>query len=175
MLSKNEDIIRKFSTFSWQFAVTDHMIKNRINLKYDPNVREEPQAVWQLKLETPLARTPKLGLNHKDLPNREVIVYDKQNNISLINKEGLVLWSMKIPGEIISEIHQIDIYQTKRFQYLFNTKTQLYLIDRMGNNVRKFPVTLKSIASNGVSVAEFGKNKEYRFFIAGEDKKILCF
>ncbi|GEM_PF-847259 len=175
MLSKNEDIIRKFSTFSWQFAVTDHMIKNRINLKYDPNVREEPQAVWQLKLETPLARTPKLGLNHKDLPNREVIVYDKQNNISLINKEGLVLWSMKIPGEIISEIHQIDIYQTKRFQYLFNTKTQLYLIDRMGNNVRKFPVTLKSIASNGVSVAEFGKNKEYRFFIAGEDKKIYAF
>jgi len=175
MLSKNEDIVRKFSTFSWQFAVTDHMIKNRINLKYDPNVREEPQAVWQLKLEAQLAMKPKLGLNHKDLPNREVIVYDKQNNISLINKEGLILWSMKIPGEIISEIHQIDIYQTKRYQYLFNTKTQLYLIDRMGNNVRKFPVTLKSIATNGVSVAEFGKNREYRFFIAGEDKKIYAF
>lgn len=175
LLSKNEDIIRKFSTFSWQFFVSDNMIKNRINLKYNPNIKEEPQAVWQLKLETPLAQRPKLGFNHKDLPNREVIVYDKQNNISLINKEGLLLWSMNIPGEIISEIHQVDIYQTKRFQYLFNTKTQLYLIDRMGNNVRKFPVTLKSIASNGVSVAEFGKNKEYRFFIAGEDKKIYAF
>jgi len=175
LLSKNEDIIRKFSTFTWQFTFTNHMIKNRINLKYDPNVREEPQAVWQLKLEAQLARTPILGLNHKDLLNREVIVYDKQNNLSLINKEGLVLWSMKIPGEIVSKIHQIDIYQTKRYQYLFNTKTQLYLIDRMGNNVRKFPVTLKSIASNGVSVAEFGKNKEYRFFIAGEDKKIYAF
>ncbi|HEX7583181.1 MAG TPA: WD40 repeat domain-containing protein [Prolixibacteraceae bacterium] len=175
LLSKNEDIIRKFSTFSWQFSVSDNIIKNQISLKYDPNIKEEPQAVWQLKLEAQLAQKPKLGFNHKDLPNHEVIVYDKQNNISLINKEGLLLWSMHIPGEIISEIHQVDIYQTKRFQYLFNTKTQLYLIDRMGNNVRKFPVTLKSIASNGVSVAEFGKNKEYRFFIAGEDKKMYAF
>ncbi|MDP2337863.1 MAG: WD40 repeat domain-containing protein [Bacteroidota bacterium] len=175
LLSENEDIFRKFSTFSWQFSVSDQMIKNHIRLKYDPNVKEEPQAVWQLKLEGQLAQRPKFGFNHKDLPNREVIVCDKQNNISLINKEGLVLWTMNIPGEIVSEIHQVDIYQTKRFQYLFNTKTQLYLIDRMGNNVRKFPVTLRSIASNGISVAEFGKNKEYRFFIAGEDKKIYAF
>jgi hypothetical protein len=58
---------------------------------------------------------------------------------------------------------------------MFNTKTELYVIDRIGNKVGKYPVTLKSIASNGVSVAEYGKNKEYRFFIAGEDKKIYAF
>jgi len=174
-LAENEDIIRKFSIFSWQFSVADNMIKNRLILKYDPIVKEEPQAVWQLKLESQLAQKPKFGINHKDLPNREMMVCDKQNNIYLINKEGNILWTMNIPGEIVSDIHQIDIYQTKRYQYLFNTKTQLYLIDRMGNNVRKFPVILKSMASNGVSVAEFGKNKEYRFFIAGEDKKIYAF
>ena len=174
-LSASEESIRKFTTFSWQLSSSGNMIKNRINLKYDPNLKEEPQAIWQLKLDAPLAQKPKLGLNHKDLPNREMIVCDKKNNIYLINKEGTILWTMNIPGEIISDIHQIDIYQTKRYQYLFNTKTQLYLIDRMGKNVRKFPVNLKSTASNGVSVAEFGKNREYRFFIAGEDKKIYAY
>ncbi len=174
-LSANEEAIRKFSTLSWQFSISGNMIENRINLKYDPNVKEEPEAIWQLKLEGQLAQKPKLGLNHKDLLNREVVVCDKMNNIYLINKEGNILWKMNIPGEIVSDIHQIDIYQTKRYQYLFNTKTQLYLIDRMGNNVRKFPVFLKSIASNGVSVAEYGKNKEYRFFVAGEDKKVYAF
>jgi len=175
MLSKNEDIIRKYSTFSWQFSVSDKMIKNRINLKYDPNAKEDPQAIWQLKLEDQMARKPQFVLNHKDLSNKEVILRDLNNNVSLVNKEGLVLWTMKIPGEIVSDIYQIDIYRTNRFQYVFNTKTQLYVVDRLGNNVGKYPVTLKSIASNGVSVAEYGNNKEYRFFIAGEDKQIYVF
>jgi hypothetical protein len=175
MLSSNENIIRKFSTFTWQFSVSDHMIKNRLALKYDPNFKEEPQAIWQLKLGGKLATKPLLVLNHKDLPNREVIVCDNQNNLSLINKEGLVLWSMNIPGEIMSEIHQIDLYQNNKFQYVFNTKTQLYVIDRMGNKVGKFPLTLKSMASNGVMLVDYGKNKEFRFFIAGEDKKIYAF
>jgi hypothetical protein len=45
----------------------------------------------------------------------------------------------------------------------------------MGNKVGKFPVTLKSMASNGVSIVEYGNNKEYRFVIAGEDRKIYLF
>lgn len=175
ILSENEDIIRRFSTFSWQFSVSDNMIKNRVNLRYDPDAKEEPQAVWQLKLGGQLAQQPKLVLNHKDLPNREVIVYDSGNNLSLINKEGLALWTISIPGQIVSEIHQIDLYHNNRYQYIFNTKTQLYVIDRMGNNVGKYPVTLKSMASNGVSVAEYGQNKEYRFFVAGEDRKVYAF
>jgi len=175
MLSSNEDVIRKFSTFSWQFSVSDRMIKNRLSLKYDPNFKEEPQAIWQLKLEGKLMRKPVLVLNHKDLPNREVIVCDNQNNVSLINKEGLVLWTINIPGEIMSDIHQTDLYQNNKFQYVFNTKTQLYVIDRMGNKVGKFPLTLKSMASNGVMLVDYGKNKEFRFFIAGEDKKIYAF
>jgi len=175
MLSSNEDVVRKFSTFSWQFSVSDRMIKNRLALKYDPNFKEEPQAIWQLKLDGKLARKPFLVLNHKDLPNREIVVCDNQNNVSLINKEGLVLWTMNIPGEIMSDIHQIDLYQNNKFQYVFNTKTQLYVIDRMGNKVGKFPLTLKSMASNGVMLVDYGKNKEFRFFIAGEDKKIYAF
>jgi WD40 repeat protein len=174
-LSKSEDVIRKFSTFSWQFSISNKMVKNSIVLKYDPDIKEEPQAIWQLKLEGKLMRKPVLVLNHKDLPNREVIVCDDQNNVSLINKEGLALWTINIPGEIVSDIHQIDLFHNNKFQYLFNTKTQLYCIDRMGNKVGKFPVTLKSIASNGVTVAEYGNNREYRFIIAGEDHKIYLF
>jgi hypothetical protein len=174
-LSASEESIRKFSTFSWQFSVSGNMIKNRINLKYDPNIKEEPQALWQIKLDSPLAQKPKLVLNHKDLANREMIVCDKQNNVYLISKEGTILWKMNIPGEIISEIHQIDLFHNKKFQYLFNTKTQMYVIDRMGNKVGKFPVVFKAMASNGVSVAEFGKNREFRFFVAGEDKKVYVY
>lgn len=174
-VSVNEEVIRKFSTFSWQFSVSGTMIQNRINLKYDPNIKEEPQAIWQVKLDAPLAQTPKMVLNHKDLANREMIVCDKANNVYLINKEGSILWKMNVPDPIISEIQQIDIYQNQKFQYIFNTKAQLYVVDRMGNMVGKYPVIFKSMASSGVSVAQYGQNKEFRFFVAGEDKKIYVY
>ncbi len=174
-VSASEDVFRKFSTFRWQFTISDQMVKNQITLKYDPNLKEEPQAIWQLKLDAPLVGRPRLVLNHKDLANREIIVSDKQNNVYLISKEGVILWKMNLPGELMSEIHQIDLYRNNRFQYMFNTQTQLYVIDRMGNKVGKYPITLKSMAANGVSVAEYGQNKEYRFFIAGEDRKVYVY
>jgi len=174
-MSTNEEVIRKFSTFSWQLAVSGNMIKNTINLKYDPNLKEEPQAIWQVKLDAPLAQTPKFVLNHKDLANREMIVCDKENNVYLINKEGSILWKMNVPDPIVSEIHQIDIFQNKKLQYMFNTKTQLYVVDRLGNKVGKFPIVLKSMATNGVAIAQYGQNKEFRFFIAGEDKKLYVY
>jgi hypothetical protein len=59
----------------------------------------------------------------------------------------MALWTISIPGEIVSDIHQIDLFHNNKYQYMFNTKTQLFCIDRMGNKVGKFPVTLKSMAS----------------------------
>lgn len=174
-LASKEEIIRKYTIFSWQFSISDDKIKNQINIHYDPNAREEPQSVWQLKLDAPLAGAPELMLNHKDLANREIVVHDKQNHVSLIDRDGTVLWTIQLPDQIISDIHQIDIYNNNRLQYMFNTKTHLYLIDRLGKNISKFPVKLKSGATNGVSIAEYGKNREYRFFIAGEDHQIQVF
>jgi hypothetical protein len=174
-LANNESIIKKYNVFLWQFSVSGDRVKNRINVHYDPNAKEEPQTVWQLKLDGPVATTPELMLNHKDPANREIIVYDKLNHLSLIDREGAVLWTLQMPEPIVSDIHQIDLYHNNRLQYLFNTRTQLYLVDRLGQNVGKFPVKLKSPASNGVSVAEYGSNKEYRFFIAGDDHQIYAF
>lgn len=174
-IAKSEDVIRKFSVFTWQFSVSGKMVKNLVSLRFDPNAKEEPQAVWQIHLDGKLAQKPSIVFNHKDLQNKEVIVCNDQNNVSLINKDGQVLWTIKVPGEIISDIHQIDLFHNNKFQYMFNTKTQLFCIDRMGNKVGKFPVTLKSMASNGVSIIEYGNNREYRFVIAGEDRKIYLF
>jgi hypothetical protein len=51
----------------------------------------------------------------------------------------------------------------------------LFLIDRNGNNVAHFPVTLKSPATNGVNVFDYHNNRDYRYFVAGEDRKIYAY
>ncbi|MGE5449467.1 MAG: hypothetical protein ACM3PR_13980 [Bacteroidales bacterium] len=174
-LSSHEEAISKLSTLSWQYSISGEKVDNRLSLRYDPNMKEEPQAIWQLKLDAPLAQIPKMVLNHKDTANREVIVCDKLNNIYLINKEGNILWKMTTPDPIISDVYQIDIYQNKKYQYLFNTKTQLYVIDRMGNRVGKFPIIFKAMASNGVAVTQYMPSREFRYFVAGEDKQIYIY
>lgn len=171
----NEQLFRKFNALSWQFSTTSEMILNNVYLKFDPVVKEEPQTIWQTKLDSTILIKPQIVKNHNDPVNKEIIIQDKKNQLYLINKEGVVQWKVPVGGPIISEIHQIDIYRNGKLQYLFNTKNKLYLIDRNGQTVRGFPHTFRSPATNGVSVFDYDNNRKYRFFIAGEDKKLYAY
>ena len=171
----HEEIIRKFHAVSWQFSNTNGLILNNIYLKFDPVIKEEPQTVWQTKLESDVLTKPQLVINHDDRDNKEIIFQDRDNQLYLINKEGATQWKVKLPAPIMSEIHQVDYYKNNKYQYLFNTKTHLYLLDRNGEAVAGYPVALRSPATNGVAVFDYDKNKNYRFFIACENKKIYAY
>ena len=54
---------------------------------------------------------------------------DDSNTIYLISKSGEILWQRKIEGEIMGEAAQIDIFKNDKLQLLFNTKTEVHLID----------------------------------------------
>jgi len=172
---KSEENIRKFYAFSWQFSNTNNLILNSIYVKFDPLVKEEPQTVWQAKLESNILTRPQMVINHNDPNNKEVIFQDQANNLYLINKEGVTLWKIKLQEPIISDITQIDIYRNNKYQYLFSTKSQIHLIDRNGEKVKGFPVALRSPATNGVSVVDYDNNKDYRFFISCEDKQVYAY
>ncbi|MEL7588413.1 MAG: hypothetical protein AAGU19_17015 [Prolixibacteraceae bacterium] len=179
MISKaiqdNEETIRKFYGFGWQFSASSGEFLNNLYLKYDPVLKEEPQTIWQTKLDSTLARKPQFVANHYDKANMEVLVQDNKNNLYLINKEGATLWKIQLPGKIISEIHQIDYYRNGKLQYFFNTREQLHLLDRNGNKVARFPVNLPAPATNGVAVFDYDQNRDYRYFVAADDRKIYAY
>lgn len=168
-IQNNEEAIRKFYGFGWQFSSASGEFLNNMYLKYDPVRKEEPQAIWQTKLDSAIAIKPQLVINHYDKQNMEVIVQDHKNNLYLINKEGVSLWKVRLPGKIIGEIHQIDYYRNGKLQYLFNTRDQLHLIDRNGNTVARFPVNLRAPSTNGVAVFDYNNNRDYRYFVAAND------
>ena len=175
ILSNNEESVRKFYALGWQFSASSGQFLNNLYLQYDPVLKEEPQTIWRSKLDGNVAIKPQLVDNHRDPNNKEVVIQDDQDNLYLINKEGVAIWKLKLPGKIMGEIHQIDYYRNGRLQYLFNTKNQLHLIDRNGNNVARFPINFRSPATNGVAVFDYDNNRNYRFFIACENKKIYAY
>jgi len=170
-----EQLFRKFYALGWQIAPNSGAFLNSLYLRFDPVMKEEPQTVWQSKLDTTIWIKPQIVTNHNDRLNKEVMVQDNWNNLYLINKEGVRLWKIKLSDKIFGEVYQVDLYRNGKLQYLFNTKDKLYLIDRNGNHVAKFPVTFRSPATNGVAVFDYDNSKDYRYFVACENRQIYCY
>jgi hypothetical protein len=173
-LEEKEELIRKFGKVNLQVWHDKNMFPGSVILAYQPEA-EEARTTWQSSLGSNLATKPQLVTNHNDPLNREIIVRDIRNNLYLLNNTGRVCWSVSLPSPVLGDIHQIDYFQNGRLQYLFNTKENLYLLDRNGENVEHFPVRLQSPATNGVNVFDYDHTRNYRYFVAGEDKKIYAY
>ena len=102
-----------------------------------------------------------------------MIVQDENNILYLINSSGQIEWSKKIEGQVLNEIHQIDSYKNGKLQYLFATKNKLYLMDRKGGNVGKFPLKFNDIITQPISVFDYDKNKNYRILITQNNELFM--
>jgi hypothetical protein len=173
-INKNFDIFKKFETLAFQFSSEENIFYNNICLRYLPFISERPKTVWESKLDTTIISKPTLLTNFKT-GQREIFVYDINNNIYLLSNSGRILWKLQLPEPIISNIYQVDYYKNNKLQILFNTKNFIFLIDRNGNYVDRFPVKLRSPATNGISLFDYENNKDYRIFVATASKKIYVY
>jgi hypothetical protein len=93
----------------------------------------------------------------------------------LINRNGEILWTKQIERRIISDIYQIDYYKNTYLQYVFNTDSKIYVIDRNGDPVEKFPILVSSDITNGMLVVDYDSTRDYRYFVATAEKNIYGF
>ena len=139
-----------------------------------PGASADLNLAWKVKLDADLASSPFLFLNH-NTGATEIFVQDQKNNIYLVSASGKILWKAAIRERISGDIFMIDYYKNGKYQLLFSGRDYLHLIDRNGNYVDKFPVKMRSPATNALSVFDYENNKDYRLFIAGEDRKIYVY
>lgn len=173
-LKKHKHTLQKIQAIGFQFSVENTMFYNNFVLKYQPVYKEKAETEWESLLDSTLMSKPVFVTNH-NTGGKEIFIQDEKNNIYLINSAGRILWKINIPEKIISEIYQIDFYKNNKLQLLFNTKNFIHLIDRNGNYVEKFPVKLRAEATNGLALFDYEKNRNYRYCLAGNDKKIYLF
>ncbi len=173
-IKKNLNTIQKFYALAFQFSSNNNMIYNNVFLKYSPVLKKAANTLWESRLDTTINFKPKIVINHKTKA-KEIFVQDLKNTIYLINRSGRIIWKQNINEKIISDIYQIDYYNNNKLQYLFNTKNYLFLIDRNGNFVDRYPIKLKSPATNPLALFDYDKNKDYRIFVACENKNIYVY
>jgi hypothetical protein len=173
IINKNYDIISQLDGMCFQLTKSNDMFYTSIIIKYSPETKENTHTVWESKLDTIMLKKPTFVINH-NTQEKEIFIQDAANNIYLINSTGRILWKNSLPEQIKSEVFQIDILKNKKLQYLFNTRNYIYVVDRNGDNVYPFPIKLKSPATNGINIADFGKN-DLRLMIACEDKNVYLY
>ena len=170
-IDENRDHFKNFRALAVQITNESDLFYYNIFLNYSSDGINEPVTVWESRLDNPFNIKPKILINH-NTQEKEIFLQDIDHFIYLMNSSGRILWKLKLEGPILSDVFQIDYFNNGKLQYLFNTKTRIHLIDRNGNYVEKYPITLRGSATNGLALFDYENNKDYRIFIATEDRDI---
>lgn len=174
-IESNREILQQFYALSWQLVCERDVYFNSLNLGIYEQRKADGRELWSCNLGAQAISKPTIMINHNNPAEKEVIVQDEDNRLHLVSATGEIRWTVPISGRIISEIHQVDAYRNGKLQYLFNTQEKLYLVDRTGSSVNGFPVEFESPATNGVNVFDYDNNRNYRYFIALQNKKVQVF
>ena len=172
--SEQSEALKNFYGIGIQMSVTNGLLYTTLHANHAPGREKEPRTTWQSRLDGVVTGKPTLVRNHVT-GETEILVQDSLNNLYLINNMGRVLWKLPLDGQIKSDIHQVDYYRNNKVQFMFNTVSRLYLLDRNGNHVSRFPVNFPSNATNGIAIFDYDNNHDYRIFVALEDNRVHLF
>jgi hypothetical protein len=173
-LKSNRSSLNKIQAAGYQLASSNGMIYNSLSIKFKEEAREESTTEWETLLDTTASIKPFFFINHIT-GAKEIFIQDMKNNTYLINAAGRVLWKVPLNERIVSTIYMIDYFRNGKYQLLFSGKNYIHLLDRNGNYVERYPVKLRSPATNSMVMFDYDSNLNYRLFVAGEDKQIYSY
>ncbi len=169
--SENEGSLKNFGLVSLQFSKMDDFYYTSISLLHDgkpiPSERQPAANIrYQAALTYPSRTKPFVVRNHTN-NQLETVLQDSANYFHLIGSDGKVLWSKLLDQEITSEVEQVDFYENGKLQYFFTTDSSIHIIDRLGNYVEGYPVSLRHRARYA-SVVDYDNSRRYRWLISDE-------
>jgi hypothetical protein len=173
-INSNINSLKKIQSAGYQFAYSNGMIYNSLSIQYKDEIREETGTEWESLLDAPACIKPFFFTNH-NTGAKEIFVQDVNNNIYLLNSAGRILWKTLLNERITGSVYMIDYFKNGKYQLLFSGKNYLHLIDRNGNYVERYPVKLRSPSTNSLALFDYENNRDYRLFIAGEDRLIYTY
>lgn len=173
-MDRMEIFLRRIPGVVVQFSNEGDLFYQSISSQYTLQIKEEALTVWESLMDTAAVIKPVLVENH-NTSEKEIFVQDLANRVYLINGTGRVLWKQPLDGPIMGDVYQVDYYKNGKLQYLFNTAGKIHLIDRNGNYVERYPISLRSNATNPLALFDYDNSRDYRLFIATEDRKIYLY
>ncbi|MEJ1240654.1 DUF3352 domain-containing protein [Chryseolinea sp. T2] len=105
----------------------------------------------------------------------EVLIQDSTRLLRQVSAEGKVLWQLQLDGPLTGAVEEVDFFNNGKLQYFFATPGKLHVVDRLGNYVKPFPVSITEREIDFVSIVDYDHSKKYRFLIAGKSGKLWMY
>ncbi|MDA3904550.1 MAG: hypothetical protein PF484_00585 [Bacteroidales bacterium] len=164
------NLVENIQGIGVQISNKNNLLYTGIFISHGKNTIEKSSA-WQIELEAPLAAGPFIVKNHSTEGN-SMLIQDEFNILYFFNEKGDIVWTQALKETIKSQVFAVDYYKNGKWQYLFNSKNFLYLIDITGNTVGNYPIQLNSDATNSLQVLDYDNKKKYRLVIAGKNGEL---
>ena len=130
--------------------------------------------LWKTPLDI-AALTPPMPVGINPLQPEAIAIQDSAFNFYLLSRSGEILWKKKLEGPILSKVHSIEYYEPGTVSLLFNTANNIHLLQFSGEPQSTFPLRLQTPATNGVTVVDFNRNRDFCFFVACANGAIYGF
>lgn len=113
--------------------------------------RTAPQVLPQLTLE-------------KQAHVNGIIFQDRWNNVRLLGERGQRLWSVGVGRPLTQAPKAIDYYRNGRWQYFFYANNGLFIVDRLGRAINKFPMYFPYKIAHA-QIIDRGEGADYLFLL----------
>ncbi len=162
------------SAFTYQASGSGQLIYTHALLYRSSIAKSAKQLLWAALLDTSISSKPTI-LENLQSGEKEILIQDDANTLYLINSLGEILLRIPLKEKIISEIFQVDYFRNDKWQFLFNTSSAVYLIDRNGEKVKNYPIKLPFAATTGMKLFDYEGKKEYRWFVPCINNKLYAY
>lgn len=128
--------------------------------------------LFKVNLDADLATNPQFVTNH-ETGKKEILVQDQNNLLYLVSSKGKILWKKQLSSLVQGKISQVDLFKNGRLQLAFTTNNQFMILDRKGQEVKKFTTSYEGGNLNALAVFDYDRKKNYRFVVTQAEKTFM--
>ena len=151
-----------------QFIVNSNGAFTSLNINTNNITEIEDNTSWQLALDYEIAAGPFLIKNHIT-KTKDILLFDVRNTMYRISSKGKIEWAIPVAEIPIGTPQIVDYYKNNKYQFLYNSKKNMYLYDLNGNTVENYPIKLETEATAPLSLVNYDNKKKYRILVPQSD------
>ena len=94
-------------------------------------------------------------------------------DLRLLNSSRRPVWTVSFSEPLCGTVRQIDYLKNNKLQMLFGAGDRIWLLDRLGRKVGRFPISLGKEILLGPDVYDFNGDKNYTLMVLHADNTLV--
>lgn len=95
------------------------------------------------------------------------------NDLRLLGASRNPIWTVKFSEPVCGTVRQIDYLKNNKLQMLFGAGDKVWLLDRLGRKVGRFPISLGKDILLGPDVYDFDGDRNYTMMVLHKDNTLM--